>query len=70
MSKKCARRAVDRNRLKRVARESFRQRRHGLQGIDFVVLCRRGALTSPTGRLFASLSGHWERILDQLCESC
>jgi hypothetical protein len=34
------------------------------------VLCRRGALTSPTGRLFASLSGHWERILDQLCESC
>lgn len=67
ISKKCARRAVDRNRLKRIVRESFRQHRDHLEGIDFVVLCRRGSLTSPSSRLFSSLSAHWKRIRDQLC---
>jgi len=69
ISKKCARRAVDRNRLKRIVRESYRHHRDHLKGIDFVVLCRRGSLTSPNSRLFSSLSAHWKRIRDQLCAS-
>ena len=70
ISKRNARRAVDRNRLKRVIRESFRHCRYGLHGFDFVVLSRRGALTSSNDELTSSLSKHWERIRDQLCESC
>ncbi|MCG6863215.1 MAG: ribonuclease P protein component [Chromatiaceae bacterium] len=67
ISKKNARRAVDRSRIKRVVRESFRQRRHHLHGIDLVVLCRRSAVTLPNGRLFSSLSAHWTSVRDQLC---
>ena len=67
ISKKHARRAVDRNRLKRIVRESFRQHRYLLHGIDFVVLCRHGALISPNSRLLFSLSMHWQHVWDQLC---
>ncbi|MEA3274020.1 MAG: ribonuclease P protein component [Pseudomonadota bacterium] len=70
ISKKCARRAVDRSRLKRVVRESFRRHRADLYGLDLVVLCRRDAVGSRSQRLFDSLSVHWKRILDQLCASC
>jgi ribonuclease P protein component len=70
MAKKCARRAVDRNRLKRVVRESFRMAQDDLPDADFVVLCRAAAPASSNARLFASMSGHWKRIQDQLCASC
>jgi len=70
ISRKHARRAVDRNRIKRIVRESFRQRRHLLHGIDIVVLCRRSALSRPNVGLFSSLSGHWRRVRDQLCVTC
>ena len=70
ISKKCARRSVDRSRLKRVVRESFRRRRHRLHGIDLVVLCRRSAVTSQNSRLFSSLTVHWNRVQDQLCATC
>jgi len=62
VSKKCARRAVDRNRIKRVVRESFRCRRHRLHGIDLVVVCRQCAVTLPNSRLFPSLTAHWKRL--------
>jgi len=68
ISKRNARRAVDRNRLKRVVRESFRGFRIQLHGIDIVVLCRQGAVTAPNPRLFSSLSAHWKRARDLLCE--
>lgn len=70
VAKKCARRAVDRNRLKRVVRESFRAAQGALPNVDVVVLCRSAAVGSSNARLFTSLSGHWERIRDQLCAGC
>jgi len=70
ISKRYARRAVDRSRLKRIVRESFRQQRHRLQGIDLVVLCRRHATTLPNGRLFSSLAAHWKRVRERLCVTC
>lgn len=70
ISKKCGRRAVNRSRLKRVARESFRQRRHDLHGIDLIVLCRHGASVSSNSRLFSSLSVHWKCVRDKLCAIC
>lgn len=41
VSKKQLRRAVDRNRVKRIAREAFRQHEN-LSGFDLVLLCRPG----------------------------
>lgn len=67
IAKKCARRAVDRNRLKRLVRESFRLERSGLPGLDLVVLCRRDAVTADNLQLRASLTRHWARIRKQLC---
>lgn len=42
VAKKNAKLAVQRNRIKRIARETFRLQQHQLQGIDTIVLARRG----------------------------
>ena len=62
VSKKYARRAVDRNRIKRVIRESFRCGRKDLGGIDYVVLNRKGTDCIGNSILFESLSRHWKRL--------
>ena len=67
ISKKCAHRAVDRNRLKRVVRESFRLDQCRLNGSDVVVLCRGQAAKAANQRLFASLAAHWQNVLAKLC---
>lgn len=67
ISRKCARRAVDRNRLKRAIRESFRRVRPRLCGLDLVVLCRRAAVSADAGALAASLDVHWQRLRDRVC---
>jgi ribonuclease P protein component len=65
VSRQVDRRAVERNRLKRIIRESFRQ--HYLSNskhppIDIVVLPRREAVSICNRRLFDQLSRHWQRI--------
>jgi len=62
ISRRQARRAVDRNRLKRLVRESFR--RHGdlLHGLDLVVMNRPGAQQRDNRELFRSLELHWSRL--------
>jgi ribonuclease P protein component len=69
IAKKCARRAVDRNRLKRLVRESFRKQRLSLPRADLVVMCRRDAVAAANPLLVASLAGHWARIRKDLCAS-
>jgi len=65
VSRQVDRRAVERNRLKRIIRESFRQhylsnREHA--AVDIVVLPRREAVSICNRRLFDQLSRHWQRI--------
>jgi ribonuclease P protein component len=65
VSRQVDRRAVQRNRLKRIVRESFR--RHYLQGdggrsVDIVVLPRRAAVAASNRRLFERLERHWQKI--------
>jgi ribonuclease P protein component len=49
VSKKHLKRAVDRNRFKRVVRESFRHHQEQLKGLDIVVLARNGAIRAVHG---------------------
>jgi ribonuclease P protein component len=61
VSRRAAKRAVDRNKLKRLARESFRHQR-ALPPWDFVILARAGADRAERGVLRASLDRHFEQL--------
>jgi len=62
VAKRVARRAVDRNRIRRIARETFRQRRHSLQPVDFVVLARPSAVEADSRTLKFALEQLWLRF--------
>lgn len=55
-------RAVDRNRVKRVVRESFRRHLGLLDGLDLVVLANPGARGGENRQLTRSLEQHWRRV--------
>jgi ribonuclease P protein component len=55
VSKKQLRRAVDRNRFKRLIRETYRQRHSELPGRDIVVMVRGQAVSRSNVELFRSL---------------
>ena len=62
ISRKNARRAVDRNRIKRVVRESFRQHLELLRGLDIVILGRSGIAGKSNEELRAALDTHWNKL--------
>jgi ribonuclease P protein component len=62
VSSRVARRAVARNRIRRVIRESFRLEQARLKGWDVVVIARAGAVRQTNRELFASLEGHWKKL--------
>ena len=64
-STRAARRAVDRNRFKRMAREAFRQARHRLGGVDVVIQLRR----YPEGGSIAEARAGLARLLEELAAS-
>lgn len=61
ISKKYCRLAADRNRLKRIIRDSFRQHQAELEGLDVVVLNQSGTQHADNKVLFDSLARHWIR---------
>ena len=60
ISRRAAKRAVDRNKLKRLAREAFRLKE--LPAWDFVVMAKAGADRAERHALRASLDQHFERL--------
>jgi ribonuclease P protein component len=66
--KRQVRRAVDRNRIKRVIRESFRQAQDDLAGLDIVVLVRGKARELDNRQLREELDRQWQR-LKKKCEN-
>mgnify|MGYP005750909747 FL=1 len=62
ISRKVDKRAVVRNRLKRVARDTFRRHRHRLPAGDYVFMAKREAATADS----AALHRDFERLLARL----
>ena len=62
IAKKHVKLAVDRNRIKRVVRESFRHHRQLIKGLDLVVLAKAGTASITNKQLFSSLELHWKRL--------
>lgn len=69
IAKKNSKRAVDRNKIKRVTRESFRLQQHELSALDIVVLARRDAANASSSQLTKSLEKHWVKLVKQ-CAGC
>jgi ribonuclease P protein component len=65
ISRKVSRRAVQRNRIKRVVRECFR-RRPDLPPVDIVVMARPGAAACDNRELAASI----EALLERTARTC
>jgi ribonuclease P protein component len=66
VSKKNAPRAVDRNRIKRLVREAFRQNRQRFAGNDLVVLARRCPPRDGWGAARAELAALFVQLATQL----
>ena len=64
VSRKSVRLASNRNRLKRMVRESFRKYKHDLAGRDVVVIIRKNIQPGNRGRTNQLLANHWERIIN------
>lgn len=69
ISKKHAKRAVDRNRIKRLVRESFRLTRPGLPAIDLVVMAKPATKHAENQQILQSLQTHWNRLQKQCAKS-
>ncbi|TBR35874.1 MULTISPECIES: ribonuclease P protein component [Dyella] len=63
ISKRVSKRAVDRNRLKRLLRESFRRVRHQLPPVDLLVMARDHAAGLSGPELLADIDLMWKKLL-------
>ena len=62
VAKKKVRRAHERNRVKRLARESFRLHQQQLNALDIVVMPKMGIDTVPNAELHQQLQFAWQKL--------
>jgi ribonuclease P protein component len=65
IAKKQIKKAVQRNGLKRIFRESFRKNQYRLPARDMVVMVRKQILLSNGMQLRASLDKYWNNIISR-----
>jgi len=63
IAKKRAKHAVTRNRIKRIARESFRHHQQTLQGLDVVIMNRDAAASASATQLRVALDELWNKVI-------
>jgi ribonuclease P protein component len=61
--------AVERNRLRRIIRESFRLHQREIPALDLVVSVRARARDAPGAALRSSLAGLWKKVGEQCATS-
>jgi len=54
--------AVQRNRIRRLIRESFRMHRQEMPAVDILVTARAAAAAATNGAVFESLARHWQAM--------
>jgi len=69
ISKKNAKRAIDRNRIKRLIRESFRMHQINLPAADFIVMAKPDTKRVDNQEILKSLEHHWNRLIKQCAKS-
>ena len=69
VSVKIAGSSVERNRLRRTIRESFRLHQHELPPVDLVVSARGRARDAAGAELRASLTALWKKVAEQCATS-
>ena len=62
VSRRVSKLAVQRNRLKRLVRESFRRRRTQFPHVDILVIARSAAVTTSGAELLADLELLWSKL--------
>lgn len=65
VAKKNIKLAVRRNRFKRIVRESFRQHKVQLAGLDIVVLAKHAANTATSEQIRTVLEQQWQHLAKQ-----
>lgn len=63
IAKKSVKKAVKRNLIKRVVRESFRASKQQCKGYDFVVLSHKRAGLATKKDLAVSIQKHWQKLV-------
>ena len=61
--------AAARNAVKRLVRESFRQRQERLRGLDLVVLVQRSLDHGNRALMRDSIERHWEKLAERCASS-
>jgi ribonuclease P protein component len=65
ISKRVSKRAVERNRIKRLVRESFRRVRAQLPSVDLLVTARDHAAGLPGPELLADIDLLWKKLMSR-----
>ena len=68
IARKQIQKAVKRNALKRLFRESFRRQQHRLPARDLVIMVRREILLNEPAQIRATMDQHWNSIIKS-CEN-
>jgi ribonuclease P protein component len=62
VSRRVSKRAVDRNRIKRLVRESYRLVREQLPSIDILLIARSSAVNTASAELRDDLTSLWNKL--------